>query len=117
MNYKMIIFDADETLFDFTKSEKHAFEKAMVESGISFKEEHLLIYKEINITIWKEFEKGLITQKELKIDRFRRFLNEIGVSIDTYMFAESFMNNLEHASFLYEGAEELVENLSNPKTV
>ncbi len=27
MKYKIIIFDADETLFDFKKSEKDAFKK------------------------------------------------------------------------------------------
>ncbi len=112
MNYKMIIFDADETLFDFNKSERYAFIKAMKESNLEFEEEHLLIYKEINVGIWQEFEKGLITQKELKIDRYRRFIKKIGVSVDAYLFAESFMNNLEHASFLFEGAKELIEDLS-----
>lgn len=112
MKYKMIIFDADETLFDFTKSEKYAFKKAMEESNLEFKEEHLITYKEINIEIWQEFEKGFISQKELKIDRFRRFLSLIDKSVDAYLFAESFMNNLEQASFLFEDALEFVENIS-----
>lgn len=112
MKYKMIIFDADETLFDFSKSEKFAFRKAMEESNLSFEEEYFLTYKRINIEIWQEFEKGLITQKELKIDRFKRFLNKIDVTIDAYTFAESFMNNLEHASFLFDETKELIENLS-----
>ncbi len=112
MNYKMIIFDADDTLFDFSKAEKYAFKKAMEESSLGFQDEHLLIYKEINIAIWREFEKGLITQKELKIDRFRRFLSKINENEEAYQFAESFMNNLEQASFLFDDALELIENLS-----
>ena len=112
MNYQMIIFDADETLFDFSKSEKYAFEKAMEESGLAFKDEHLQIYKKINIAIWQEFENGLITQKELKIDRFKRFLNALGQDKDAFLFSESFMNNLAQASFLYEDAYDLVESLS-----
>lgn len=111
MNYKMIIFDADDTLFDFSKAEEYAFRKAMEESNLVFEVKHLVIYKEINIAIWREFENGLITQKELKVDRFRRFLNKINETKDAYTFAESFMNNLEQASFLFEGAEELVEKL------
>jgi 2-haloacid dehalogenase len=31
MKYKTIIFNADETLFDFKKSEKEAFKNTMVE--------------------------------------------------------------------------------------
>ena len=34
MNYKMIIFDADDTLFDFSKSEEYAFRNAMEENNI-----------------------------------------------------------------------------------
>ena len=40
MKYKMIIFDADETLFDFSMAEKYAFEKAMEESGLDFEDKH-----------------------------------------------------------------------------
>jgi putative hydrolase of the HAD superfamily len=112
MKYKMIIFDADDTLFDFSKSEIHSFRKAMEECSLIYKEEYFITYKKINDEIWNEFEKGLITQKELKIDRFRRFLNEIKKDVDASIFSESFMNNLEHASFLFEDALELVEKIS-----
>lgn len=112
MNYKMIIFDADETLFDFSKSEKFAFKNAMEESKIQFKVEHLSIYKKINVAIWQEFERGLITQKELKIDRFNRFFKAINVDKDALFFSESYMNNLAQASFLFDGAIELVQDLA-----
>lgn len=112
MKYKMIIFDADETLFDFSKSEEFAFQSAMKENEIPFENHHLSIYKEINIAIWQEFEKGLITQTELKIERFNRFFKAINVTKDAQFFAESYMNNLAQASFLFEGAIELIQDLS-----
>ena len=34
MKYEVILFDADETLFDFKKSEREAFRKAMIDMGI-----------------------------------------------------------------------------------
>ena len=73
MKYEVILFDADETLFDFKKSEKEAFKNAMLDFNIEYDENyHLKVYKEINTAIWKEFEQGLITQKKLKIERFKR---------------------------------------------
>ena len=34
IKYEIIIFDADETLFDFKKSEKKAFENTIIDFGI-----------------------------------------------------------------------------------
>jgi len=113
MKYKMIIFDADETLFDFSKSERHAFENAMNDHNIEYKEEyHLPLYKKINIAVWEEFERGEITQKELKVKRFRRFLSSINNNCEPRSFMERYTLHLAHASFLFDGAEKLVEALS-----
>ena len=68
MKYAIILFDADETLFDFKKSERDAFKNTMFEFNIDYDENHhLKIYHDINAAIWKEFEEGLITQQKLKV--------------------------------------------------
>ena len=47
MKYEVILFDADETLFDFKKSEREAFRKAMIDMGIEYDEDyHFKIYHE-----------------------------------------------------------------------
>ncbi|MDU5261744.1 MAG: His/Gly/Thr/Pro-type tRNA ligase C-terminal domain-containing protein [Clostridium celatum] len=38
MKYKVILFDADETLFDFKKSEREAFKNTMIEFNIEYDE-------------------------------------------------------------------------------
>jgi putative hydrolase of the HAD superfamily len=109
----MIIFDADETLFDFSKSEKVALEKAMKDNDLEYDESyHLPLYKDINIKIWKEFEEGKITQKELKVDRFQRFLDRLGERRDAHLFADYFMSHLAEASYLFDGVVELIVELS-----
>ncbi len=40
MKYEVILFDADETLFDFKKSERTALEAAMLEFDIEYDETH-----------------------------------------------------------------------------
>lgn len=44
MKYEVILFDADETLFDFKKSEREAFRKAMIDIGIEYDEIIILKY-------------------------------------------------------------------------
>ena len=112
MKYEIIIFDADETLFDFKKSESAAFKNAMLEFGIEYDEGyHLKVYSDINAAIWKELENGLITQKELKIERFKRLSDKLNVRCDEAEFAKSYMKHLSYASFLYDNSMELVESL------
>lgn len=112
MKYEIIIFDADETLFDFKKSERDAFKNAMLEFDIEYDENHhLKIYQGINTAIWKEFEEGLITQDKLKVERFKRLSDALNTRFDEVEFAKSYMKHLANASFLYEDSIELVESL------
>ncbi|MBK1813335.1 YjjG family noncanonical pyrimidine nucleotidase [Clostridium sp. YIM B02505] len=112
MKYEVIIFDADETLFDFRKSEREAFKNSMIEFDIKYDENHhLKIYSEINTAIWKEFEEGLITQEKLKVERFKRLANKLEVAFDEVEFAKAYMKHLANASFLFEDSEALVESL------
>ena len=112
MKYEVILFDADETLFDFKKSEREAFRKAMIDMGIEYDEDyHFKIYHEINTKIWREFEEGLITQEKLKVERFRRLADKLSIKLDEYEIAELYMNHLSEASFLYDESIELLEEL------
>ena len=113
MKYDIIIFDADETLFDFKKSERYAFKNTMLEFNINYDENyHLNIYKDINTAIWKELEDGLITQKKLKVERFKRLSDALNAGFDKVEFSKSYMKHLSYASFLYDDSLALIESLS-----
>ncbi len=112
MNYEVIIFDADETLFNFKKSEKYALKNTMIEFGIDYDENyHLKVYKDINTLIWKEFENGLIIQRDLNIERFKRLLSKLNIKFDEVKFAKSYVKHLSCASFLYDDSMALIESL------
>jgi 2-haloacid dehalogenase len=112
MKYEIIIFDADETLFDFKRSEKDAFKNTMLEFDIEYDENHhLQIYQGINTAIWKEFENGLITQEKLKVERFKRLSDKLDTNFDEIQFSKSYMKHLANASFLYDDSISLVESL------
>lgn len=112
MKYEIIIFDADETLFDFKKSERHAFKNTMLEFNIEYDENyHLKVYSDINAAIWKEFENGLITQKELKVERFKRLSHKLNIQFNDFEFSKSYVKHLSYASFLYDDSIDLIESL------
>ncbi|GAB6169542.1 YjjG family noncanonical pyrimidine nucleotidase [Clostridium carnis] len=113
MKYEVILFDADETLYDFKKSEREAFKNTMLKFKIKYDESyHLKIYQEINTAIWKEFEEGLITQEKLKIERFKRLSDKLEISFDENIFAKSYIEHLADASFLYDDSIDLIESLN-----
>lgn len=113
MKYEVLFFDADDTLFDFKKSEDFALNKLMasLDTNLS-KKDCVDIYKAINTKIWIEFEQKLISSNELKVERFRRFANEIGLSCNPEDLSNMYVNFLAEASFLYDESEELLSYLS-----
>lgn len=112
MKYEIIIFDADETLFDFNKSEKEAFRNTMVEFDIEYNENyHLKIYKEINSKLWKEIEAGSITQQLLKVERFKRLSAVLNIDFDAIKFANCYAKNLANSSHLYDESLSLIDSL------
>lgn len=112
MKYEVIIFDADETLFDFRKSEREALKNTMVQFDIDYDENyHLKVYKDINSVIWKEFEDGILLQKNLNVERFKRLLSKLNLNFDEIEFSKSYVKHLSYASFLYNDSLPLIESL------
>lgn len=111
MKYEIIMFDADETLFDFKKSEKTAFTNALLQFNMGYDEDYYRIYTDINEGIWKEFEKRLITQKELQTERFRRLSDKLNIRFNEIEFSRAYEKHLSNASFLFDGSVELIESL------
>ncbi len=112
MKYQTILFDADGTLLDFERSEYEALSDVLVRFGIPETEENHKIYSAANAEQWKLLEKGLVTKSELRINRFRKFLNQIGFSASEYAMADCYMHSLAQKSHLLDGAFELCRELS-----
>ncbi len=113
MKYNIILFDADETLFDFKLSEKTALQNALTAFGVNYSESvHLTAYKKINTAIWDDLEKGLIQQADLKVERFRRYLSHMNLDISPVEMATKYEYMLGEASILFENSYEVVEKMS-----
>lgn len=74
MKYTTLLLDLDETLFDFSKSEKFAIDKLMEKYNIPVTEENRRLYSAINDEKWKKLERGELTRQQLFHERFADFL-------------------------------------------
>lgn len=112
MKYDIIMFDADDTLFDFSISQDnalhHTFSQFDLPTGFV---DYEADYREISSVLWRELEQGLITTTELGVERFRRLFFKHNLAIDAHKFSTAYLNNLGKESHLIEGAEELFTQL------
>lgn len=111
MRYPWVLFDADDTLFDFKRSAHHALGQAMLDYQITPTEAHFLIYSQINHDAWAAFERQEITAVELRKIRFERFLTAIGEYRDPMEMNAHYLYLLSQTRFLLDGAEQLVVEL------
>lgn len=109
--YTWLLFDADNTLFDFHRCEGEALRLAMERIGISFDGAHHQLYSRLNKQCWKDFEEKKISKEELRLRRFELFFAAINCEADTEAFGTDYLGHLAGAAFLFDGALDLLENL------
>lgn len=108
---KNLLFDLDDTLFDFHASERESLKDTLVHFGIEPTEEAMALYSEVNRGQWKLLEQGKTTKPKLKIDRYRIFFEKIGVDVQAPLAADFYENRLSKSAILTEGAKELLDAL------
>ncbi len=112
MKYDLVIFDVDNTLYDFRKTELRAFNNTMQAFGINEKLEELhLIYKKINQQIWVDFELGKISASALRTARFERLFAKTGLDLPSDKISEKYLSCLAEGTDLFDGAKDLVRRL------
>ncbi|MCB0586226.1 MAG: YjjG family noncanonical pyrimidine nucleotidase [Phaeodactylibacter sp.] len=102
--YHWILFDADNTILDFDRSEREALRKALAELSIPFENNYHQAYHRINKDCWLAFEEGKISRAELRLRRFELFFKEIGQSAECESFATRYLFHLSQTDFLVDGA-------------
>jgi 2-haloacid dehalogenase len=111
MMIRNVLFDLDDTLFDFHKAEKIALTKTLVHFGIDPTEETLALYSTINAAHWKRLELGEISREEVKVGRYRELFKTIGVECDPVKATAYYESMLAIGHYFMPGAPELLEEL------
>lgn len=111
--YKALLFDADNTLLDFTRSERDALTDTLLRFGLPVSEALIASYSRINDEHWKRLERGELTRDRLKVSRFSVFLEQNGFYADAERMAVEYCDCLATKSYLIEGAERVSKELAN----
>ena len=113
MDYELILFDADGTLFDYDRAERHALEEACCKHGLEYSERLLKRYRKINSALWRQLEEGFITSAEIRVERFRSLLCELGLdAASAPELAQDYLSHLAQGAYLIDGAEEICRYLA-----
>lgn len=112
MSYSIALFDADNTLLDFSRSERDALSECLCARGIEPTNQILSRYAEINDLHWKLLERGLTTREKLRTDRFAEFFGEMGLTLDPNQMADDYLVALSSKAYCMDGAENLIRRLA-----
>lgn len=112
MKYDLLLFDADDTLLDFKKSEAISFKIILEKNGITLDSNFLHEqYMVINNLLWAQHAEGLVSKDFLKVERFRKLLADNNLTADPHQLGEDYLETLPSQVFLIEGALELLQSL------
>lgn len=111
MSYSWLMLDADGTLFDYDRSEAVALSRAFQDVGLAFEPGYVPIYRDINGQLWKEFERGEVTQARLRTKRFERLAEALHIDVDIQALSRHYLIRLAEGTDLIEGAESLLAAL------
>ena len=109
--YSVILFDIDDTLLDFPRSEREALCEAFLMSEIELDDEMIGIYHQINYELWRALERKEITREELMTRRFEDFVKYYELSADFTKVARDYLDCLGKKVYFIDGARELLSEL------
>lgn len=115
--YQWLLFDADNTLFDFDAAEEYALCRTLTHFGVEATDRVKNIYKKGNRALWDAFEQGKISQERILAQRFTLFLEAAGLEGDGKAWNQFYMESLAGCSVLLPGAEDLCRRASQHYTL
>lgn len=109
MKYDWILFDADETIFNFDalRGMQLMFERF----GVHFSEQDYAEYQKINKPLWVDYQDGKITAEELKTIRFQVWADKLNVTPQAMNTA--FLQAMADICSMLPGARELMQALES----
>lgn len=111
-NYSLILFDFDDTLVDFSQSERAAVKAVCANYDRDVTEDLILAFHTINQDLWRKFDEGEVSRDELFHLRFVRFFAALGVTGHPDLANEIFLTALATEVSLIANAEPLLTHLN-----
>lgn len=112
MKYPYLLFDADDTLFDFQASSSRAFDTMCRMNGIPNTPDVYQLYHEINAVLWRAFDRGEVSKDYVTHERYIRFLKALELERDPGKCNRDYLSALGENVFPLPHAEEVCRELA-----
>ena len=110
--YDLVLFDLDDTLLDFQKSEQATFFQVMSSITTLPLDDVLTTYRAVGAKLWKKLELGKVTIDQLRILRFTDTFKKCGLDGNAEKTADNYLSSLAGNTFLLDGALQTIKDIS-----
>ena len=117
MRYDYLLFDADNTLFDFDRAEERALQATLEFFGYPLDSDTRELYRTINRVLWRRLDLGEISREALVVERFALFDRAMGGGRDAAALNRFYLDRLSEGAELLPGAEALCRSLAPRATL
>ncbi len=108
-HYPWLWFDADGTLFDYSRAEATALRQSFSLLHLPFEESYLDTYRQINQQLWQALERQEVTQAVLRLRRFELLLKSLHLNASIDQMSKIYLEQLAICAELMDGAYEVLE--------
>lgn len=110
--YSILLFDADNTLFNFDAGNRRAFSEVCRICHLTDTDELFHAYEAVNAEMWSAFDRGECTKDFLVVERFRLFLERAGLQADPVQCNKIHLSTLATNTVLLPHALEVCRTLA-----
>jgi 2-haloacid dehalogenase len=112
LNYDCVLVDADDTIWDFRRAQRHALESVLSSFDIATPIDSCLgSFKQINTSLWRQYEAGGVSSEQVRVLRFERLLDQLGQPGDATSMSSAFVEELGRSASMVDGAEDMLSAL------
>ena len=108
---KVLLFDIDNTLLDFSAGAMQAMEEIFLEAGLPYAPEMFTVFQVENNKLWARIERGELTIAGLRDVRWQTILARLGLEADGAAMEDAFRDRLHESAVPVPGAPEVLARL------
>ena len=96
--YRVLLFDIDNTLLDFTAGAMQSMEAIFLEAGLAYTPEMFGVFQTENDKLWARIERGELTIAGLRGVRWQTILARLGLEADGAAMEDAFRDRLHESA-------------------
>jgi YjjG family noncanonical pyrimidine nucleotidase len=112
IRHNKIIFDADNTLFDFDRAEETALINSLTHFKMPKPNGLIDFYRNMNVGLWQQLDDKTITIAQLKQQRAEQLFEFVGQTADPTVFSLHYLDELAQCQHLLEHVEQTLLHLA-----